>query len=164
MKRIVIVRHGKAVPYGYEDDYNRDLRQRGVNDAGLVSQELDNKGIFPDLIVSSPALRAIKTARIFADNLNYNGDEIIQQEDIYDGLTTNEFIRLIHNISDDYKSVFFFGHNPGFFYFVSNLLDNFHGDMPTTSTVGIIFEIDSWKEVQARQGKLEFHLVPRMFK
>lgn len=28
MKRVIIVRHGKAVPYGYDDDFNRDLQDR----------------------------------------------------------------------------------------------------------------------------------------
>ena len=82
MKRVVIVRHGKAVPYGYEDDFNRDLQERGKNDADLVSSELMKRGVQPDLIISSPAKRALKTARIFADNLNYNRADIKEEQDI----------------------------------------------------------------------------------
>ena len=50
MKRVVIVPHGKAVPYGYEDDFTRDLRDRGKNDAELVSQELKKQNVIPDEI------------------------------------------------------------------------------------------------------------------
>ena len=82
MKRVVIVRHGKSVPYGYDDDFSRDLRERGKNDAKLVSQELNKKGIFPDEMISSPAKRAIKTARIFAENLNFKKRNIIEIEDM----------------------------------------------------------------------------------
>lgn len=164
MKRVVIVRHGKSVPYGYDDDFNRDLRERGKNDAKLVSQELKKQEIFPDEMISSPAKRAIKTARIFAENLNFKKRNIIEIEDIYDGLTTSEFLGIIHNLPEESETAFFFGHNPGFYYFVSNLLESFYGDMPTTSTVGIDFDVESWKEVEARSGKEAFHLVPRMFK
>lgn len=164
MKRVVIVRHGKAVPYGYEDDFTRDLRDRGKNDAKLVSKELKKQEIFPDEIISSPAKRAIKTARIFADNLDFDRGRIVEIEDIYDGLTTDQFLGVIQELPVDSDTAFFFGHNPGFYYFVCNLAEEFYGDMPTTSTVGIDFDVNTWQEVQARSGKLAFQLVPRMFK
>lgn len=164
MKRVVIVRHGKAVAYGYDDDFSRDLRERGKNDAKLISSELYKQGIFPNIIISSPAKRALKTARIFAENLNFKKGKIIENPDIYDGLTTSEFVEIIHKLPKDVETVFFFGHNPGFYYFVNNLLEAFHGDMPTCSTVGIDFEVDSWNQTEARTGKLAFHLIPKMFK
>ena len=164
MKQVVIVRHGKAVPYGYEDDFTRDLRERGKKDARLISDELKKRSILPDKIISSPAKRAFKTAMIFAENLNYRRQDIITVEDIYDGLTTEDFLELIRLLPPDVNTVFFFGHNPGFYYYVCNLLDEFYSDMPTTSTVGINFDIKKWEEVEARSGKLAFHLVPRMFK
>ena len=164
MKRVVIVRHGKAVPYGYEDDFNRDLRDRGKGDAALVSQELRNRNVVPDLIISSPAKRAIKTARIFADNLGYSRSSIREEQGIYDGLTTNEFIEIIRYLSEEIETVFFFGHNPGFYYYVANLLKEFRSDMPTTSTVGIDFEVQNWTEVEARSGNMAFHLIPRLLK
>jgi len=164
MKRVVIVRHGKSVPYGYDDDFNRDLRERGKNDAKLVSNELKKQGIFPEIMISSPAKRAIKTARIFAKNLNFKRGNITELEDIYDGLTTSEFLGIIQGLPEESDVVFFFGHNPGFYYFASNLLKSFYGDMPTTSTVGIDFDVDSWKNVKARTGKLAFHLIPKQFK
>jgi len=76
MKRVVIVRHAKSVPYGYDDDFNRDLSNKGKNDATLVSNELKRKNIFPDAMISSPAKRAIKTARIFAENLGFDKNNI----------------------------------------------------------------------------------------
>ena len=164
MKRVVIVRHGKAVPYGYEDDFNRDLRDRGKSDAAMISKELKRRGVFPDLIVSSPAKRAIKTARIFAENLDYAINLIQEEQDIYDGLTTHEFIEMIHGLPEETDTVFFFGHNPGFYYFVSNLLTTFRSDMPTTSTVGIDFDVNNWKEVEARTGSMAFHLYPSLLK
>ena len=164
MKRVIIVRHGKSVPFGYEDEFSRDLRERGKKDAEKISSELQQQGIKPDTMISSPAKRAIKTARIFAENLDFNKKNIVQVEDIYGGLTTSEFLELIHDLPEKTETAFFFGHNPGFYYFVNNLLESFNGDMPTCSTVAIDFNVDSWGEVEARTGKLAFQLVPRMFK
>lgn len=164
MKRVVIVRHGKAVPYGYENDFTRDLKDRGKDDAKLVSQELKNRAISPDEIISSPAKRALKTARIFAENLDFDKSRIVEIEEIYNGMTTGEFQGMIQELPVDAKTVFFFGHNPGFYYFVCNLLTEFRGDMPTTSTVGIDFDVNTWQEVEAREGKLAFHLFPKMLK
>ena len=45
MKRVVIVRHAKSVPYGYDDDFNRGLKDRGHNDAGIISDKLKEEDI-----------------------------------------------------------------------------------------------------------------------
>ena len=164
MKRVVIIRHAKSVPYGYEDDYNRDLLDRGKNDAKLLASELNEQHVLPDIIISSPAKRALKTARIFAKQIHFPAKQIIEIEDLYEGLTTNEFLGLIQELPAECKVVFFFGHNPGFFYFVNNLLENFNGEMPTCSTVGIDFNVNSWENVEARSGKKAFHLTPKMLK
>lgn len=164
MKRVVIVRHGKAVPYGYENDFKRDLRERGEDDANRIGLELKARDVFPDVIISSPAKRALKTAQIFAENLDYNPQKIKKVKAIYDGLTTSEFAEMIRQLPAESNTAFFFGHNPGFYYYVSNLLKEFHGDMPTSSTVVIDFDVNTWPEVNTRSGDLVFQLVPRMFK
>ncbi|HCE58711.1 MAG TPA: hypothetical protein DER09_13010 [Prolixibacteraceae bacterium] len=163
MKQVVIVRHAKAVPYGYENDFERDLTDRGETDAGRIGRELKNRDVQADVIISSPAKRALKTARIFAENLGFEKNRIQEIPDIYEGLTTAEFLQLIHQLPESAETAFFFGHNPGFHYFVTNLLKNFTGDMPTCSTVVIRFEVDSWQKVEARKGEMVFQLVPRMF-
>lgn len=163
MKQVVIVRHAKAVPYGYENDFERELTDRGEKDAGNIGRDLKRKGISPDIMISSPAKRALKTARIFAENLGFEKSRIQEVSDIYDGLTTSEFLHLIHQLPESAETVFFFGHNPGFHYLATNISENFRGDMPTCSTVVISFEVDSWKKVEARKGEMVFQLVPRMF-
>ncbi|WP_372949828.1 SixA phosphatase family protein [Mariniphaga sp.] len=164
MKRVVIVRHAKSVPYGYEDDFNRDLTDRGKNDAKLVSNELVKKRINPDVFISSPAKRALKTARIFADNLGFERSQIREIKDIYNGLTTSEFLELIQSLPDDAGTAFFFGHNPGFHFFVNILLKISVNEMPTCATVGIDFSVIVWNEIEARTGDLAFRITPKMLK
>ncbi len=164
MKRVVIVRHAKSVPYGYDDDFNRGLKERGFNDAKLIANKLEEKKVFPNLIISSPAKRALLTAKIYAENLSYPESKILLKDDLYDGITTQEFVEMLNNLPNDVNSVFIFGHNPIVFYLSSNLVKFFNGDMPTSSTVGIDFDIENWNEVEARKGQLAFHLVPRDYK
>ena len=164
MKRIILVRHAKAVPYGYDDDFNRNLTERGETDAEKISLELNNLGIKPDVIISSSAVRAIKTARIFAESLSFNKNDIREEAEIYHGLTTSEFIDLIQKLPDTASTVYIFGHNPCFYSYANNLLEYFNGEMPTCSTVGIDFPVDSWEKVSAGTGNKAFHLVPKMFR
>ncbi len=164
MKRVIIVRHAKAVPYGYDDDFTRDLTDRGVNDANLIGRELKKRSIIPDIMISSPANRAIQTALIFAESMGFSKINIVEIENIYHGLTTSGFLELIKELPNTAETAFFFGHNPGFHYFANNLLERFYDDMPTCSTVAIDFNVDTWKKVEARSGKKAFQLVPAMFK
>lgn len=164
MKRVVIVRHAKAVPYGYDEDFNRKLRDRGKNDANRISLKLIDDGIKADLIISSPAKRALKTAKIYAENFRYPLNSIQLEEDLYEGMTTQEFIDLLREIPNDIQTVFVFGHNPLVYHLTNNLVKLFNSDMPTCSTVGVDFDVDEWEGVSARGGDLAFHLIPRMLK
>ncbi len=161
MKRVIIVRHAKSVPYGYDDDFHRDLTERGVSDALKISQELKNRIVFPDLIIASPATRTMHTASVFCGNLDYSASSIRQVDDLYEGMTTQSFIDLLQQLPENVQTVFVFGHNPTVYYLVYNLVKYFNSDMPTCSTVGLDFEIGSWKEVSAREGKLGFQLTPK---
>ena len=161
MKRLVIVRHAKAVPYGYEDDFNRKLKQSGKDDAAALSLKLKNMGVAPDLIIASPAKRAFRTATIYAKTFNYTKDKIQKEEDLYDGLTTQDFIEMLRIIPDAVNTVFVFGHNPTVHYLTNNLVRRFNSDTPTCSTAGIDFNVDSWTKITSREGELVFHLKPR---
>ena len=164
MKQVVLVRHAKSVPYGYDDDFNRPLADRGESDAEIISNQLVKQKIKPDLIISSPAMRAKETARIYAENLNYPQDKIVFNEEIYHGITTHDFVEILHGLPEKINTVFVFGHNPTIYYLANNLVKFFNDDMPTCSTVGILFNIEKWTDLEVRHGHLDFHLSPRMYK
>jgi phosphohistidine phosphatase len=164
MKRIVIIRHAKAVQYGYDDDFNRKLRNQGTEDAKILSLALKEDRVIPDLIISSPAKRAFKTASIFAETLRYPVSRIMVEDDLYEGLTTQDFLEMVHKLPENVQTVFVVGHNPTLYYLVSNLVRLFNSDMPTCSTVCIDFAVETWPEIAAREGKVTFQLVPRLYK
>ena len=161
MKRLIIVRHAKSVPYGYDDDFNRDLTERGIQDAEKISARLKGTGVLPDLVIASPAVRTMHTAGIFCKSLGYDVQSIQQVPEFYEGATTQDFIEVFHQLPDDLKTVFIFGHNPSVYYLVYNLVKYFNAEMPTCSTVAIDFSIDKWAKIGARGGKLAFHHTPK---
>jgi len=163
MKRIVIVRHAKSVPYGYDDDFNRDLKEpRGFTDAQKVSRELQKQQILPDLMVSSPALRARKTAHIFAETFACPAEKIQLEDDLYEGISTHEFVERLHSLPDQHTTVYFFGHNPTLYYLIRGLAPSFNDCVPTSSSVIIDFKEDTWKTVALGSGLVTLQLIPRM--
>jgi phosphohistidine phosphatase len=161
MKRVVIVRHAKSVPYGYDDDFNRDLTERGINDAEKLSLKLRALGVFPELVIASPATRTMHTAAIYCQNLGYEINSIQQEQDLYDGITTHDFIELLHQLSEEVQTVFVFGHNPTVHTLAYNLVHEFYSDMPTCATVALDFQFEKWKFIAARSGEVAFQLLPK---
>ena len=70
IKKLYIIRHAKS---DWSDDtlkdFDRPLNKRGLKNAPFMGSLLKNKNINPDLILSSPALRAITTAEIIANRV-----------------------------------------------------------------------------------------------
>ena len=161
MKRVIIVRHAKSVPYGYDDDYRRDLTDRGIADAEKIRSRLKEIGVAPELVIASPATRTMHTARIFCKNLGFNVSFIRQEEILYEGLTTQRFVEILQQLPEDVQTVVVFGHNPTVYYLVYNLVKYFNADMPTCSTVAIDFSVEKWEDVGARKGNVAFQYVPK---
>jgi phosphohistidine phosphatase len=164
MKRVIIVRHAKAVPTDYDNDIERGLTERGEDDAETISKELKKSGISAELIISSPAKRAKKTAEIFAKTLDYPKKSIRFEKKLYSGKSPENFLIMLKELEDELNTVFVFGHNPSVYYYMNYLMRDFTYDVPTCSTIAIDFDIDSWSDLEARSGELGLRLIPDMFR
>ncbi|MFA8433463.1 MAG: histidine phosphatase family protein [Marinifilaceae bacterium] len=165
MKRLIVVRHAKAELLRYDiTDFQRNLKKRGINDSDLISEKLKEKEIHPDLIISSKAHRALQTANHFADSLDYPREAIDQQDFLYDGFTTHDFLDHLQSKEDSIQTVMVFGHNPSIEYLAFNLLDKFYGEVPTCTAIGIDFDVASWKDIEVRTGKLSLYEFPKKYK
>ncbi len=72
--RIYLIRHSNAVDPGtpgYEDDSQRPLTERGRDKMNKIASSLKKMKVKPDLIVSSPYVRARQTAEILAKVMKY---------------------------------------------------------------------------------------------
>jgi phosphohistidine phosphatase len=111
---LYIVRHGIAIDR--EDpkcppDPERYLTEEGMDKTKQVAKAIAALGITPDLLLSSPYIRAMQTAEIFANALKYSKQKIRRTDLLLPGA---EPLTLFRELSKDKQSstVFLFGHAP----------------------------------------------------
>lgn len=73
MKKLLLIRHAKAVHDNAYDDFERPLRHRGIRDAQSMAEALLKEKIVPQVLVTSPAIRTLATADIFSEFLSWCG-------------------------------------------------------------------------------------------
>ena len=163
MKTLYLVRHGKS-SWRHKElrDQERPLKKRGAEDADLMAKHLRNKGILPDLIISSPARRAFQTAIIFAENLKYPEDRIEVNRSVYSS-SYEELLAVVMALDDSYKSAMIFGHDPTLANMASHLTHRVFEKISTSGVVAITFHEDKWEAIQPSSGHVEFSIYPKMF-
>ncbi|MCX6227620.1 MAG: histidine phosphatase family protein [Bacteroidia bacterium] len=163
MKRVILVRHAKSISYGYDQDYDRTLTDRGEDDAAKISEELKRLGVKANLIIASPAVRTTQTAKIYAQALGYDAMTIRFEKKLYSGKSAENFLAMLQELEDEKETIIIFGHNPTVYDYLHFLLGDFTADVPTCSTVGIDFKVDSWSQLAENEGTLAFRLIPDQF-
>ena len=108
------------------------------------------QGHKPDLIVSSPANRALSTARTIAKELGYDDADIVTDEAMYFGSMQD----VLEGLDDSYNKVMVVGHNPTMTYHMNSLANASVDNMPTCSVAVIGFEIASWADLYSTGGEL----------
>jgi phosphohistidine phosphatase len=155
MKRIIIVRHAKSDwTDGSIRDFDRPLNERGVLSAPAVGREIKSKALVPDLIISSPALRAKMTALAVAESSGYN-QSIIWNESFYFGYT-GEIMHTLKGLQETVQSVMIFGHNPTW----SSLAELLTGKFIELSTAdAVVLEyIGFWKDLKNKSCKQTIYI------
>lgn len=163
MKTLYLNRHAKSSWSDHNlSDFDRPLNKRGERDAPLMGKILSEKVKPPELIISSPAKRAIATANRIAQSFGYDVNKIISERKIYEA-AISDIIRIINGTSDDYKTIMLFGHNPTFTMLTNYLSDKYIDNLPTSGFVQINFKLDSWKEIEGKTGKLILFEYPKKY-
>ena len=164
MKTLVLIRHAKSDwSHSGLNDFDRPLNQRGMNDAPLMAKVIEEKGLKPDFILTSPAKRALTTANFFAKHFELTDGNFAENIKLYNG-THRDYINLINELDDKYNTVFVFGHNPDITIVASELLPKFAEHVPTAGCIGIDFNIDSWIDIESGKAKLRFFEIPKNHK
>ncbi len=164
MKQLTLVRHAKAVQDpSFAADSERPLADRGRAEASLVGRFLAHADLAPDLIVTSPAVRARQTAELLAQGAEYRGP-IVSQEAIYLAGTA-DLLEVARALPDDAAHVLLIGHNPGFEEFAAALLGATSGvRMPTTAAAHFAFPVERWQEVAPGRGELQWLMTPKLLR
>lgn len=161
MKILVLIRHAKS-SWGDPalDDFDRPLNKRGKRDATFMGERLKSRAVLPDLIVSSPAKRAGKTAEKIAAKVGFPQEAIVIKPKLYLPYVP-EFLETIHSIDDNYNRIYLVSHNPGLTELAFSLTNYFVDNIPTAGVFAVKFDVTRWADVKS--GKLMFFEYPKMF-
>ena len=148
MKQLTIVRHAHAEKHADEaEDFERRLDKRGRREAEQMAELGHSLGVRADYIVSSPAVRAISTAKEFARALGYPLPKIRHDDRIYlaDVATLATVVRAIPQSA---RHALLFGHNPGLSRLVAWLSGSTaQGDLPTAGLCTLRADLERWHDV-----------------
>ncbi|HEY0245371.1 MAG TPA: histidine phosphatase family protein [Mucilaginibacter sp.] len=157
MKKLLLVRHARATHETGFVDFERPLQYEGLQDSAIMAGRVHEHNLIPQLLVSSPALRALTTANIFAEHLSLPQPDT--DKSIYDA-TQETLVTVVNGLPDSHDFIGLFGHNPGF----SQLLYYLTGEvreMETCATVLIEFEVAEWGAIGNNSGKITYYSSPR---
>ncbi len=158
MKTLFLLRHAKS---SWNDpdlsDFDRSLNSRGLKAANFMGGLVFDRGIQPQLVVSSPAKRAKQTAVLVREIGALPAIDF--DERIYEASPLTLF-NLIREFDSKYDSAMIVGHNPGLEE-LTRILTGESQSMPTAALSQITLPIDSWEELAVRSGKLELVIRPR---
>lgn len=157
MKELLIYRHAKAqkAPDGTAD-FDRELAPRGLRQSAEMAGKLRERGLVPDLVISSPAIRARTTAKTTLETLA-SPLSPVEAPELY-GSDGTDYLRVIAQRGDGAARVAVIGHNPS----CEELLELLTGEalhLSTASIACVRVPIEDWKDLSPEtHGTLVEHL------
>lgn len=162
MKTIYFNRHAKSDWSNEElNDFDRPLNDRGLRDAPIMGKRLKTREEVIDLFVSSPANRAIGTARLISHAYGYPLEKIVEVDSLYLP-SVRDFLHAVAEMNSSLSSIILFAHNPGITDVVEYLTNESLGNIPTCGIAKVEFPLaNSWGEISGGTGKLIFFDYPK---
>jgi len=160
MKTLYLLRHAKS---SWKDsslaDDQRPLSKRGNKNAPQMGDYLARRGVSLDRVISSPATRALTTARLVVSALDYDLDAIVHEPRLY-FRGSQIMLDVLRETDDAIASLMMVGHNPDMTSFVNSLCGYQTDNVPTCGLTTIEFD-GRWSEVDTGDGRLQDYKIPR---
>lgn len=161
MKTVYLLRHAHSDwPEHISRDVERPLSERGLRDVPKLAERLVERGMAPDLILSSPALRARHTAELIASGLGRDPLTVRFDQQIY--LAGSErLLQLLRPLDDALESVMLVAHNPA----VTDLSNELcHSDrvdhIPACGLIVLALPVVRWRDIENASARLIHHDFP----
>lgn len=147
MKTIYLLRHAKS---SWADsslsDKQRPLAKRGLHDAPEMGRRFAERGERVERVLSSPAMRAHTTAKLFCEACGYAADDIVVEPELYFS-GSGSIVDLILAQDDRLQSVMLVFHNPDITYFTNSIdYDVSIDNVPTSGLVRFDSDIAQWRD------------------
>lgn len=164
MKTILIMRHAKS-DWSRPDlpDIKRPLNKRGSRDAPLMGKVLRLYDCAPEIILSSPALRARQTTELAA--AEFGGSPSLKYVEAFYPGSTESFLHSIKSLPDSTSRVMLVGHNPAMEDFVEAFLGSaVFLRMPTAGLVCLDVNAAEWPSVKPGGCSLRWFIIPKLIR
>jgi phosphohistidine phosphatase len=155
LKLLTLIRHAKSSwRDAGMDDFDRPLNDRGERDAPRMGKRLARAGRPPDLIVSSSAKRAARTARVISEQLGSDPAAVVLDRDLYLA-SPSRMLDTLRAVAADLDHAALVAHNPGVTDLVNALADVRIDNVPTCGIARLRLDIERWNEIDAGCAELE---------
>ncbi len=172
MRQLLLLRHAKSSWDRPDlDDAARPLNARGQRAAPLMGRYISGRGLVPDLVLCSTAVRARQTLELVTAEWETVGDtetKVTMRSSLYLA-SAGELSSMVRRMDDEAERVMFIGHNPGMAAFARLLSEE--GDpeglkamaakFPTAALAVIDLDISSWKNTAPGTGVLQSFVRPK---
>ena len=161
MKTLLVLRHAKS---SWKDpavtDHDRPLNSRGKRDAPRIGKIIAAEEVQPEIILSSTAKRARRTAKAISGALGLSGKEVVLDSRLYLAEPA-EIIDVVRNADSNAHCILVVGHNPGLEVLVIRLTG--HAEpLPTAAVAAVSLPINSWRSLElSEMGQLQQVWRPR---
>ncbi|MCW8931983.1 MAG: histidine phosphatase family protein [Gammaproteobacteria bacterium] len=141
VKELLLLRHGKSDWRVNVADYYRPLKKRGHRNAKQMGKWLVKQELIPDLLISSPALRALDTARNICKAMQLPLDSIQIDKRIY-GADSSALHQILSETPYPIQKIMLIGHNPALEEFLISLVPDIQippdGKLMPTATLAYL--------------------------
>ena len=146
MKKIILIRHGKAEP-AQGNDFERNLASKGILQIHSVAGKLMSSRNIPEIIYTSLAARARQTSDLLIKEWETESHvPLVQEAPVIYQAWPDTLLKLIRGIPETYRSVALVGHNPSFEDLAGNLSRR-PIPMGTGNCAILTFSNNRWSEI-----------------
>jgi len=161
MKKLFLIRHAKASQdlVNFED-FKRPLIYPGIKKTNKIIKYLQENNVTFDCIISSPATRAVGTALLIAKGLDFEKNNIVYDQRIYESDEVT-FFDILSELNNSFSKVAIVGHNPELKLFANTFIKENLISFPTSGVVCIEFDTDKWNKINKAAYKVLFVIFPK---
>lgn len=164
MKQLYLLRHAKSSwDQPNLDDFERPLNKRGHRDAPVMGKVIAGLELQPDLIISSPAVRAAFTARIVAGQIGISDSRLRYDNRVYDA-SVNTLLQILRSVDQNISTLLMVGHNPGLTDLIDYLSNKKIENLQTAGLYGMKFNIANWQDIGEESGMFILYDFPKNHK
>ena len=152
-RRLFIIRHGKS-SWDFDGlaDVDRPLAKRGLRNAEEMAKRLMDKNLVPQLLLTSPASRALYTALIMSRTWDLGPEQLQIRETLYTS-SMKDIVKVVASVSAEQTSLAIYGHNPGFTAYGNTFLKFPLDNLPTAGVVVVTLDSKSWSGIGKKHVK-----------